>query len=106
MRLSVRCLDVPGLRGEYFDPETLKISSSGELHKRMGWVMAEAGVPWEKGDQTWCCPECFIIFGLNVFRVSPPRRSSLADEASVGAGLRECGPGAGASERALHTRRR
>lgn len=31
--------------------------------------MAESGVPWEDGHGAWCCPECFILFSLNVFRV-------------------------------------
>lgn len=32
--------------------------------------MAESGVPWEENDDTWCCPECFILYSINVFRVS------------------------------------
>lgn len=46
--------------------------------------MAESGVPWEANDDAWCCPECFILFSLNVFRVRsmaiPPQREEAARE--------------------------
>ncbi|CAM9411737.1 unnamed protein product [Scytosiphon promiscuus] len=57
-----------GMRGEYFKPEIMQASGSTELHRHMSWVMSESGVPWEANDDTWCCPECFILFSLNVFR--------------------------------------
>lgn len=58
-----------GVRGEFFDPEILRAAQSTQLHRRMSWVMAESGVPWENEDMTWCCPDCFILFSLNVFKV-------------------------------------
>lgn len=63
------------MRGEYFNPVIMRAAASTELHRRMSWVMAESGVPWEDSDQTWCCPECFILFSLNVFRVRGPREA-------------------------------
>lgn len=64
---------------EYFDPEIMRSASSTELHRHMSWVMAESGVPWESNDDTWCCPECFILFSLNVFRVRDTTMMVLAD---------------------------
>lgn len=58
-----------GISGEYYNPEIMRSASSTELHRQMSWVMAESGVPWEENDDTWCCPECFILYSLNVFRV-------------------------------------
>lgn len=58
-----------GIDGEHFNPEIMQSAGLTELHRRMSWVMAEAGVPWEENDDTWCCPECFILYSLNVFRV-------------------------------------
>lgn len=58
-----------GMRGEFFDPEILEMAQSSELHRRMSWIMAESRVPWENEEMVWCCPECFIIFSMNVFKV-------------------------------------
>ncbi|CBJ48497.1 conserved unknown protein [Ectocarpus siliculosus] len=57
-----------GMDGEHFNPEIMQAASSTGLHRHMSWVMAESGVPWEANDDAWCCPECFILFSLNVFR--------------------------------------
>eukprot|EP00903_Cladosiphon_okamuranus_P009321 g8891.t1 len=57
-----------GMSGEFYNPEIMRSASSTELHRQMSWVMAESGVPWEENDDTWCCPECFILFSINVFR--------------------------------------
>lgn len=56
--------------GEYYNPEIMRSANTTELHRNMSWVMAESGVPWEENDDAWCCPECFILYSLNVFRVS------------------------------------
>lgn len=65
-----------GINGEYYNPEIMRSASSTELHRQMSWVMAESGVPWEENDDTWCCPECFILYSINVFRVSKAKRGS------------------------------
>eukprot|EP00752_Nemacystus_decipiens_P016447 g14702.t1 len=57
-----------GINGEYYNPEIMRSACSTELHRHMSWVMAESGVPWEENDDTWCCPECFILYSINVFR--------------------------------------
>lgn len=62
-----------GISGEYYNPEIMRSASSTELHRHMSWVMAESGVPWEENDDTWCCPECFILYSINVFRVRKAR---------------------------------
>lgn len=69
-----------GMDGEHFNPEIMQAASSTGLHRHMSWVMAESGVPWEANDDAWCCPECFILFSLNVFRVRKISRSRRGEK--------------------------
>ncbi|CAM9310431.1 unnamed protein product [Discosporangium mesarthrocarpum] len=57
-----------GMCGERFSQQVLAVADSTQLHRRLSWVMGESGVPWEEEGKTWCCPECFRLFSLSLFR--------------------------------------